>query len=53
MLALWGSLAAAEGVRSLYGVDAIPRTFLIDRQRVIRYVDHPIRLRERDIEPWL
>lgn len=32
MLALRGSLAAAEGVRSLYGVDTIPRTFLIDRK---------------------
>ncbi len=53
MLALWGSLAAAEGVRTLYGVGAIPRTFLIDRQGLVRYVDHPIRLRERDIEPWL
>lgn len=53
MLALWGSLAAAEGVKALYGVDRIPRTFLIDRQGVVRYVDHPIRLRERDIEPWL
>jgi len=50
---LWGSLAEAEAVRSLYGVEGIPHTFLIDRQGVIRYADHPIRLRDWHIEPWL
>jgi len=47
------SLAAATQVKSLYEVDAIPQTFVIDRQGIIRHIDHPIRLRDRHIEPWL
>jgi len=39
--------------RTLYAVDSIPRTFVIDRQGIIRFVDHPVRLRSYDIEPWL
>jgi len=50
---LWGSLADATAVRSLYDVERIPHTFLIDRQGIIRYADHPIRLRDYHIEPWL
>jgi thiol-disulfide isomerase/thioredoxin len=53
-IVLRGSLAEAEAVKTdLYGVDGIPHTFLIDRQGVIRHADHPIRLRDRHIEPWL
>jgi peroxiredoxin len=37
----------------LYGVDLIPRAFIIDRQGIIRYVDHPVRIRDRNITPWL
>jgi PKD repeat protein len=44
---------ADEAVRGLYDVAAIPHTFLIDRQGVIRLADHPIRLRAWQIEPWL
>ena len=53
MIALWQSHEAAEAVRQRYGVTDIPRTFVIDRQGIIRWVGHPIRLRDRDIEPWL
>jgi thiol-disulfide isomerase/thioredoxin len=42
-----------ESVKSLYGVDGIPHTFLIDRQGTIRHADHPIRIRAWQIEPWL
>ena len=53
MIALWQSHEAAEAVRQRYGVTDIPRTFVIDRQGIIRWVGHPIVLRDRDIEPWL
>lgn len=53
LIALWESLPAAQEVKRLYGVSGIPHTFMIDRQGVIRYSDHPNRLRDRDIEPWL
>lgn len=53
LIALWESLPAAQEVRRLYGVSGIPHTFVLDRQGIIRYSDHPIRLRDRDIEPWL
>jgi PKD repeat protein len=53
IVALWQSHEAAEAVRQRYGVTDIPRTFVIDRQGIIRWVGHPIVLRDRDIEPWL
>jgi len=53
IITLWKSYAAARAVKSLYGVTGIPHTFLIDRQGIIRYSDHPIRLRDYHIEPWL
>lgn len=53
LVVLWGSLSDATAVRTLYEVERIPHTFLIDRQGIIRYADHPIRLRDWHIEPWL
>jgi len=53
IVSVWESYAAAQAVKTLYGVTGIPHTFLIDRQGIIRYSDHPIRLRDSDIEPWL
>jgi peroxiredoxin len=44
---------ADESIRDLYDVVGIPHTYVIDRQGIIRYEDHPIRLRDRNIEPWL
>ncbi|MFC2077667.1 PKD domain-containing protein [Candidatus Bipolaricaulota bacterium] len=52
-IVLRGTLAEAEAVRATYGVAAIPHTFVIDRQGIVRHADHPIRLRDRHIEPWL
>lgn len=48
-----GLFDAGEVARSLYGVDLIPRVFIIDRQGIVRHVDHPIRIRDRHITPWL
>lgn len=51
-----GFLVVYDGeaaVETLYEVDAVPYTFLIDRQGVIRHADHPIRIRAWQIEPWL
>ncbi|MBU0595903.1 redoxin domain-containing protein [Candidatus Bipolaricaulota bacterium] len=50
---LYGSEAEARAVKSQYGVVGIPHTFVIDRQGIIRHHDHPIRLRDWHIEPWL
>lgn len=52
-IVLRGTLAEAEAVRATYGVALIPHTFVIDRQGIVRHADHPIRLRDRHIEPWL
>ena len=53
IVTVWESYAAARAVKRLYDVTGIPHTFLIDRQGIIRYSDHPIRLRDYHIEPWL
>lgn len=50
---LWGSLSEARAVRNLYGVVGIPRTFLIDREGLIRFDGYPRNLTAADIEPWL
>ena len=53
IITVWESYEASQEVKHLYGVEGIPHTFLLDRQGIIRYSGHPIRLRGRDIEPWL
>jgi peroxiredoxin len=52
-ITLWESQDAAVAVRDLYGVTLVPYTFVIDRQGIIQYADHPMRLKDRHIEPWL
>jgi WD40 repeat protein len=42
--ALWGSLAQAQTVASLYHVTGIPRTVVIDREGIVRFNGHPARL---------
>jgi thiol-disulfide isomerase/thioredoxin len=42
-----------QSVRTLYGVELIPRLFVIDRQGIVRHMDHPVRIRDRHITPWL
>ena len=53
LIGLWESLSAAKQVASQYGVFGIPRTFVIDRQGIIRYCGHPSRLTAATIESWL
>jgi len=50
---LWGSLTQARSVKELYGVGGIPRTFLIDRDGLIRFAGYPTRLTAEKIEAWL
>ena len=40
MVALWESLSAAQSVAALYGVRAIPRTVVIDRDGIVRFNNH-------------
>ncbi len=53
MIGLYGSYAAAYGVFQTYGNGGIPKTFVIDREGIIRYVGHPSRLSKLTLEPWL
>jgi len=53
LVPLWGSLVQAREVARLYGVVGIPHTFLIDRQGIIRFADHPALLKAGLIEAWL
>jgi peroxiredoxin len=48
-----GLFDANGAARSLYGVDLVPHVFIIDRQGIVRYEDHPVRIRDRHITPWL
>ena len=50
---LYGSWDSAQAVREKYGVGGIPHTVLIDRQGMIRYSGHPMRLREGSLAEWL
>jgi len=53
IVTVWKSYEASQAVKHLYDVEGIPHTFFLDRQGIIRYSDHPIRLRDYHIEPWL
>jgi len=46
LIALWESAIASQAVAGTYGVSAIPHTFVIDRDGIIRFVNHPVRLTE-------
>ena len=53
LVALWGSLAQAREVARVYEIVGIPHTFVIDRQGIIRFADHPARLKDTLIDAWL
>ncbi len=53
LVAVWGSLSAAREVARRYGIFGIPHTFVIDRQGIVRFSDHPVRLSDSTLEPWL
>jgi len=53
LVAVYGSLSAASSVSQLYAVTGIPRTFLIDREGIVRFADHPANLTATAIEALL
>ncbi len=50
---LWAPFAETRAVARLFGVEAIPRAVLLDRQGVIRFVGHPQDLTDDVLAPWL
>lgn len=44
LIALWGSVSASQGVAHEYGIYGIPHTFVIDKQGIIRFANHPMYL---------
>ena len=50
MIALYGTYSAAYGVSQTYGVSGIPKTYVIDRSGIIRYVGHPGSLPRQTVE---
>lgn len=53
MIALYGSYTAAYNLFQTYGNGGIPRTFVIDREGIIRYVGHPASLSRQVVEALL
>jgi len=53
MLALYESYGSAFAVFRTYGDGGIPKTFVIDRDGIIRYVGHPAQLSRQTIERLL
>jgi len=53
MIPVWGSYSEAVRVARSYGIVGIPRTFLIDAAGVVRFADHPLRLRSVDVAELL
>lgn len=50
MIALYESYDAARAVSKTYAVAGIPKTFVIDRTGVVRYVGHPASLSRQTVE---
>ena len=53
LVVLYGSLSEARGVARDYGVLGIPRTFVIDREGIVRFAGHPGRLSRHLVESLL
>ena len=53
MIALYESYGSAFAVFRTYGDGGIPKTFVIDRDGIIRFVGHPARLSRQTIEGLL
>lgn len=53
LITVYGSLSAASAVSRAYAVSGIPRTFVIDRNGIVRFADHPANLSEETIEAQL
>lgn len=52
-IALWAPFAETRTIARLFGVEAIPRTVLLDRQGIIRFTGHPQDLTDDVLSPWL
>ncbi len=50
---LWSSLDEARAVKGLFGVVGIPHTFVVDRDGMIRFSGHPVKLSTETVEAWL
>jgi len=50
MIALYESYAAARAVSQTYAVSGIPKTYVIDRTGIVRYVGHPASLPRQTVE---
>ncbi len=50
---LWAPFTEARAVAYLFGVESIPRTVLLDRHGVIRFIGHPQDLTDEIIARWL
>ena len=53
LIPLYGSLSEARVVAGDYGVLGIPRTFVIDREGIVRFAGHPNLLTRRLVESHL
>jgi len=53
LIALYGSLSEARVVAGDYGVLGIPRTFVIDREGIVRFAGHPNLLTRQLVESHL
>jgi len=53
MITLWQSYRSAQAVAGDYGITGIPRTFVIDRDGIIRFANHPGYLTSSRIEESL
>jgi len=53
IIALWESIYASQAVARKYGVTGIPHTFVIDRNGIIRFANHPAYLTGSLIESLL
>ncbi len=53
LVALYGSLGEARAVAGTYGVLGIPKTFVIDREGIVRFADHPSLLTQSLVESLL
>lgn len=50
---LWASFSEGRAVAHQYGIESIPRTVLLDRQGIIRFIGHPDSLTDAILAPWL
>lgn len=50
---LWAPFTETRAIAHQYGIESIPRTVLLDRMGVIRFIGHPDTLTDDILSPWL